>query len=137
MTRNSSVDELLAMSTVLVVDDMAEMRMLARINLDADERWHVVGEAEDGRDAIVLAGDLQPHVVLLDLEMPWMTGPEAIPHIERAAPGVVIVIWSVDPDGARAKSAMDLGALAIIDKGSTPIGQLANALARVLEDADL
>ena len=136
MTRETAMGELTASRSVLVVDDMAEMRMLARINLDTDERWRVVGEAEDGRDAITLAGDLQPDVVLLDLEMPWMTGPEAIPHIQRAAPDAVIVVWSVDPDGARAKSATDLGAIAIIDKGSTPIAKLAGALAGVLAAAD-
>jgi chemotaxis response regulator CheB len=118
-----------------VVDDMEDMRTLARINLDADPRWRVVAEANDGREAIDLAAEHQPDVVLLDLEMPWMTGPEAIPHIRKAAERSVIVIWSVDPDGPRARSATDLGAVAIIDKGSTPIPRLAAKLADVLHVA--
>jgi chemotaxis response regulator CheB len=126
---------LTAVRSVLVVDDMEDMRTLARINLDADPRWRVVAEANDGREAIDLAAEHQPDVVLLDLEMPWMTGPEAIPHIRKAAERSVIVIWSVDPDGPRARSATDLGAVAIIDKGSTPIPRLAAKLADVLHVA--
>lgn len=118
---------------VLVVDDMDDMRALARVNLDADPRFHVVGEAADGREAIDAASRLRPAVVLLDLEMPWMAGPEAIPFIKAEVPDATIVIWTVTPEGPRARSALDLGAVAVIDKGSTPLPRLAAALGDVLD----
>jgi two-component system, NarL family, vancomycin resistance associated response regulator VraR len=117
--------------TVLIVDDVEDMRVLARVNLESDGRWKVVGCASDGREGVELADALQPDVVLLDLEMPWMSGPEAIPHIQRASPATSIVIWTVDPDGARAHSARDLGVDTVIDKGATPLPLLAQALAQI------
>jgi DNA-binding NarL/FixJ family response regulator len=120
-------------SSVLIVDDIEDMRILARVNLEADGRWVVVGAACDGLEGIQLAGELQPDVVLLDLEMPWMSGPEAIPHIQRAAPHTSIIIWTVDPDGPRAASAKELGVTTIIDKSATPLPLLARRLAEVFE----
>jgi DNA-binding NarL/FixJ family response regulator len=107
------------------------MRVLARVNLEADGRWTVVGEACDGFEAIEMALELQPDVVLLDLEMPWMTGPEAIPHIHNAAPATTIIVWTVDPDGARADSARQLGVSTVLDKSATPLPLLARRLAEV------
>jgi CheY-like chemotaxis protein len=119
-------------STVLIVDDIEDMRVLAQVNLEADDRWVVVGAACDGLEAIQLAQELQPDVVLLDLEMPWMSGPEAIPHIRRAAPMTSIIVWTVDPDGARATSAKELGVTTILDKSSTPLPLLASRLVEVV-----
>jgi CheY-like chemotaxis protein len=123
-------------STVLIVDDVEDMRVLARVNLEADGRWIVVGSAADGREGVELAAELQPDVCLLDLEMPWMSGPEAIPHIRRASPHTAIIIWTVDPEGPRAVSAMELGVTTIIDKGSTPLPLLARALAEVFQPSE-
>ena len=120
-------------STVLIVDDVEDMRVLAQVNLEADGRWVVVGAASDGREGVELAEQLQPDVCLLDLEMPWMSGPEAIPFIRRASPRTEIVIWTVDPEGPRAQSAKELGVSQIIDKGSTPLPLLARALAAVFQ----
>jgi two-component system chemotaxis response regulator CheB len=120
--------------TVLIVDDVEDMRVLATVNLESDGRWIVVGAAADGREGVELATALQPDIVLLDLEMPWMSGPEAIPHIKRASPATAIVIWTVDPEGPRAVSAMELGVMTIIDKGLTPLPLLAQALAEIFPD---
>ena len=117
---------------MLIVDDVEDMRVLAQVNLDADDRWTVVGTAADGREGVELATALQPDIVLLDLEMPWMSGPEAIPYIRKASPHTAIVIWTVDPEGPRAVSAIELGVNTVIDKGLTPLPLLAQALAEVI-----
>ena len=81
---------------VLLVDDEADLRRLARVVLDLDGRWLVVGEASDGAAAVELASRTHPDVVLLDLEMPWLDGAEALPGILHAAPGAVIAVWTSD-----------------------------------------
>jgi DNA-binding NarL/FixJ family response regulator len=106
--------------SIIVVDDVEEMRLMVRIALANDERWNVVAEAANGMDAIDAAEREQPDVVLLDLEMPWMSGAECMPRIQVVAPHTRVVIWTVEPEGPRARSAMELGAVAVLDKGRTP-----------------
>jgi len=109
------------------------MRLMVRLALSVDERWEVVGEAENGMQAIEVAERVQPDVVLLDLEMPWMSGAECLPHIRRASPGTSVVIWTVEPEGRRAASAKELGAVAVFDKGRTPATLLPEELLRLLD----
>lgn len=78
----------------LVVDDDPDVRLLVRLNLEVGGRFEVVGEAGDGAEAVQLAYDVQPDVVLLDLQMPVMGGLEAIPAIRRCAPGARVVVLS-------------------------------------------
>jgi DNA-binding NarL/FixJ family response regulator len=118
--------------SLLVVDDVEEMRVLVRVAMGTDERWTVVGEAPDGVTAIDLAGEHQPDLVLLDLEMPWLSGPESVPYILRAAPGTHIVIWTVEPNSRRAASARELGVVAVLDKWNTPASRLPAVLAGLL-----
>jgi DNA-binding NarL/FixJ family response regulator len=85
---------------VLLADDAAEMRALLRWALMRDDGLVlVVGEAADGRDALVLAADLTPDVVVLDLQMPGPPPEELLPAMVAAAPGVPIVTFSgFEPD---------------------------------------
>jgi DNA-binding NarL/FixJ family response regulator len=101
---------------VLIVDDDDDLRFLARIKLEADDRFDVVGEGADGLAAVELSRVAKPDLVLLDLEMPWLHGAEAVPLIIRASPRTRIILWTVDPAGLRAADAMELGACALLDK---------------------
>jgi DNA-binding NarL/FixJ family response regulator len=87
---------------VLLADDAAEMRALLRwalVREGEEPEIMVVGEAADGRDALVLARDLSPHVVVLDLQMPGPPPGELLRDMTRAAPGVPIVTFSgFEPD---------------------------------------
>lgn len=118
---------------VVVVDDEDDLRVLAATALDADARFTVVGQGANGNDAIRLATDAQPDVVLLDLEMPWLHGAEAVPYIRREAPHAVIVLWTVAPDSGRARDALSLGASDLIDKASCGFHRLAAAVAEAYE----
>ena len=117
---------------VLLVDDEDDMRLLARSALEDDGRYEVVGEGVNGADAIVLAKELQPDVVLLDLEMPWLHGAEAVPHIRQESPTSFIALWTVAPNSPRTAEALALGASVVIDKSWIAFGMLGNHIMRVL-----
>src|SRR6266566_4627662 len=66
--------------TILIVDDHAVVREGARAFLDAQPDFTVVGDAGSGGEAVLVAADLAPDVVLMDLVMPGMDGVEATRH---------------------------------------------------------
>jgi DNA-binding NarL/FixJ family response regulator len=79
--------------TVLIVDDHPSFRASARAILEA-EGFRVIGEAVDGAGAIVAAGELHPDVLLLDVQLPDMTGfdvCDALSRMNGGAPAVVLV----------------------------------------------
>lgn len=77
---------------ILIADDHEVVRDGLRLILEDEEDFTVVGEAADGIEAVRLTGELQPHVVLMDLRMPQMSGLEAIEHIRTRWPEVAVVI---------------------------------------------
>lgn len=86
---------------ILIADDHAVVRQGLRMFLETDADFMVVGEAENGEDAVRLSGDLQPDIVLMDLIMPVMDGIIATSRIRRQYPDVeVIALTSVLDDGS-------------------------------------
>jgi len=101
---------------VLIADDTAIVRAVVRRTLELDDRFEVVGESVNGREAIEHARLHQPDLVLLDLAMPEMDGLEALPHILVAVPTVrVIVLSAFSPDQMAAR-ALAAGACAYLEK---------------------
>jgi len=95
---------------VLLVDDLADIRLVMRLLLEADGRADVVGEASDGAEAVRLAAELRPDAVVLDLRMPGMDGVQALPLIRDASPGTVVVALSALPVSPMTDRAISLGA---------------------------
>jgi DNA-binding NarL/FixJ family response regulator len=81
--------------TVLIVDDNAIVRRLIRSSLERDDGWQVCGEAENGQIAIEKVKELQPDLVILDLQMPVMNGLEAARQISRFAPDTAMVMFTM------------------------------------------
>ena len=79
---------------MLVVDDQAPFRHAAKAVLRRLDGFELVGEASSGSEAIALADELQPALVLMDINMPGMTGIEATKRIVAAHPDVVIFLCS-------------------------------------------
>ena len=101
----------------LLVDDDEPLRTLTRMLLARAGRFEVVGEATDGEEAVALAADLQPDLILLDLAMPRMDGFEALPLLRRAVPRAKVVAYSMLPPHRNEALARERGAVAYIDKG--------------------
>src|SRR4051794_7792551 len=78
-----------SMTTVLIVDDHGGFRATARTLLEA-EGYEVVGEAADGANAVSEARRLQPDVVLLDVQLPDMTGFDVAQHLAGEAAQVIL-----------------------------------------------
>ena len=117
----------------LLVDDDRSVRLLARLVLDDEPGFEVVGEAEDGRQAVALARHHQPDMVLLDLAMPGMGGLEALPLIRAAAPAAKVVVFSALEAEDHASRAHERGAAGYIQKGGEPeevVAYLHEVLAR-------
>ena len=115
------------MISVVVCDDVPELRRLLREVLHEEEDLEVVGEAGDGRAAIEVIQRLQPDVVVLDLSMPELDGLEAIPLIHEIAPAAEICIFSGFEEGKVAEVALRLKASRYIRKGA-PLDDLRSAV---------
>lgn len=99
---------------VLIVDDRPELRALLRMRLEVEPDIDVVGEASNGIEAVRMTRLLSPAAVVLDFEMPEMTGPDAIPLMREAVPGMGILLYTASQGFTLAEeSAPD----AIIQKG--------------------
>ena len=85
---------------VLVVDDNPTARYVATRLIRSDRRFRVTGVASDGLEALDLTADDCPDLIVLDNEMPRMTGLEVLPVLRERCPEARIVLWSAD-DTAR------------------------------------
>ena len=120
--------------SVVVCDDVPELRQLARAALEEEGEMEVVGEAADGREAIEVIERLQPDVAVLDLSMPELDGLEAIPLIHQVSPSTEIVIFSGFEEGKVADIALRLKASRYVRKGA-PLEDLRTAVRELAADA--
>lgn len=100
---------------VLVVDDSALTRQMLTRALSVDPRIDVVGTAKTGVEAIEKARSLKPDVITLDVEMPELTGIEALPYLIRSSDARVVMLSGID-DPDMAYQALSLGAVDFISK---------------------
>ena len=95
---------------VLIVDDHEVVRRGTRALLEKARGIEVVGEAQDGREAIEDVGRLQPDVVLMDVAMPDINGVEATRRIKRASPSTAVLALSAYDDDQYVFALHDAGA---------------------------
>ena len=105
---------------ILLVDDHAVMREgLARL-LGQETGFEIVGQASDGQEAVELAGELLPDVILMDVSMPRMNGLDATRVIHRQHPDISIIGLSLYQEEERAKAMLDAGAAVYLTKSGPP-----------------
>jgi DNA-binding NarL/FixJ family response regulator len=111
--------------TVLLAEDHTIVREGFRKLLELEDDFEVVGEAEDGRQAVAMVKKLRPAVVVMDIAMPLLNGLEATRQILKAVPNTRILILSAHSDDAYVKNATEAGAVGFL---------LKQASARVLSE---
>ena len=104
------------MTRVLIADDHSIVRQGLRMFLSADPEFEIVGEARNGAEAVKLACQLRPDVILMDLMMPVMDGIAATAAIRREAPDVEVVALTSVLDDTSVIEAVRAGAIGYLLK---------------------
>ncbi len=116
--------------TVFLSDDHAIFRAGLRLLLEATDDMKVVGEAENGIQAVDEARQLQPDVILLDLAMPLLNGVEVARRLARDVPTVKVIILSGFSDDQHVQQAVEAGVAAFLMK-ETASNDLLHAIREV------
>lgn len=104
---------------------------MVKLALERSGRFEIVGEAENGDEAVAMAKQHQPDLVLLDVSMPVKDGLEALPVIRNVSPNAKVVMLSGFEASRLASTALESGASAYLEKGIPP-GELVTELLKVL-----
>ncbi len=101
---------------LLIADDHGLMREVMACFLEAAPDLEVVAEAEDGREAVALAMDCQPDVVLMDISMPQMNGLDATRQIATRVPGAKVLVITASRNESMLQQILDAGAAGFVLK---------------------
>jgi len=102
--------------TVLLVDDHTIVRQGLKALLNSEKNISILGEAQTGREAVELAAQLRPLVVIMDLAMPRLNGAEATRQILKATPSTKVIVLSTYGDDEHVQQALAAGAAAYLLK---------------------
>jgi len=116
---------------VVLADDRMAVREALCMLIEEQADLEVVGEAEDGREAVELALELSPDVVLMDVSMPVMDGIEATRRIAAEAEGIKVLGLSMHADGKMVKGMLQAGASGYVLKDRAD-KELADAIRAVM-----
>lgn len=116
--------------TILIVDDAAFMRMMIKDILTKNQ-YQVVGEAQNGQEAVTLYQKLKPDLVTMDITMPEMNGIDAVKAIKKADPSAKIIMCSAMGQQAMVIDAIQAGARDFIVKPFNP-QRVIDAVAKAL-----
>jgi DNA-binding NarL/FixJ family response regulator len=117
--------------SVLLVDDHTLVRRGFRRILEDEDDIVVAGEASDGAEAIKLAAELQPKVIVMDCAMPGVNGLEATRKILENNPQALVLMLSMHPEETLVRQALDAGARGYVLKNAVDL-ELGTAIRRVV-----
>ncbi|HVF32325.1 MAG TPA: response regulator [Acidimicrobiales bacterium] len=120
------------MIRVLLVDDNADVRFLLRLTVELRPGLEVVAEATNGLEALRLAAETSPDIVILDREMPVAGGLEVLARLREACPTAVIVVYTAAVDPELHRAAASLGADGVRTKGAQSIDDLLDDVSQLL-----
>jgi DNA-binding NarL/FixJ family response regulator len=102
---------------ILLVDDAGSVRRALRLTLTSEPDLRVIGEAADGEQAVRLAHDLRPDIVMMDLRLAGMNGLDATRRIKAAGDACAIIMLSVSGGDAIRDAAARAGIALFLEKG--------------------
>ncbi len=120
-----------ARPTIAIIDDAAEVRLLVRTRLRMSRKLEVVAEGGNGAEAVEIAREHRPALMLLDVSMPVLDGLAALPQVLEVSPGTRVVMYSGFQEQGLAHRAVELGASVFLEKSSS-LDTLADELVAVL-----
>lgn len=135
VTAEPPSEQLGTVSSVLIAEDDPRMRRALLRILAQNDSFVVAGEAADGRAAVQACVDLRPDVVLMDIEMPRMTGIEATRHIVRLSPTTKVIALTAHPTASHVLPMIRAGASGYLLKDFTRT-ELYEAIHTVLGETD-
>ena len=118
---------------ILVADDQEGVRKRVIATLTSREGFEVCGEASTGTEAVRLARELKPDLIVLDITMPEMNGLDAARHIRDFAPDTLILILSVHKSKQLMEEARKVGVRGYVTKEEA-VPKLVQAVDAVLQD---
>jgi DNA-binding NarL/FixJ family response regulator len=127
-----SVKSITGVVRILLADDHTVMRAGLRLLLERHESFEVVGEAADGRQAVEIAAEQKPDVVVMDVAMPHLNGVEAARQILSRNPDTAIVMLSMHSDESYVLRSLKAGARAYLLKDSAEADLIA-AIQAIIE----
>lgn len=101
---------------ILIADDHEAVREGVRVLIEREQDWQVCGAATNGRDAVELAVQLQPDVILVDLLMPLLSGAELVRELHKATPKAGIVVFSSETSEEMITQLFPAGAKSFVPK---------------------
>jgi DNA-binding NarL/FixJ family response regulator len=104
------------MTRILIADDRQSMRIALKTLFVLRPSWEICGEAEDGREAISMASDLRPDLIVLDFKMPLTDGLQAAQEIGRNLPTTPIVMYTFYKDEQLESVARSAGVRRVVAK---------------------
>lgn len=117
---------------ILLADDRTIVRQGVRMLLDAEPDMEVAGEAVDGKDAVRLAQELKPDLVVMDVTMPVMNGIEATRRLKEVMPSLPVLVLTMHDEPEFVFAMLDAGADGYVLKETTA-KELASAIRAVLD----
>jgi len=105
---------------VMVVDDHEFVRSMMCELVDGTDDMQVVAEAPDGVQALPVAQETKPDVVLMDLSMPIMNGIDATREVTASIPGARVIVLTTSTKGQDVHDAAAAGAIGFLSKGADP-----------------
>lgn len=113
--------------TVLIADDNFHFRESLQLLLQPYDHIHLIGEAKNGEEAIAMAAELLPDVMLIDINMSPVNGFEATRKISKQCPGIRIIGLSLHQEASYCRNMLRLGAKGYVTK-SSPYTEIIDAI---------
>lgn len=106
---------------ILIADDHGIVRKGLRLQLESYSEFEVVAEATDGREAVKLAEELEPHVVIMDIAMPNLNGIDAAAQIVKRNPNLGVIMLSMYSDESYLTRTLNAGAKGYLLKDNADV----------------